>query len=549
MADIEILARTRNISLGKYTLIVVNIKFGSQEIRKRFIITFYVHNVYYAETTWNMSNVWSAINCDYENHTVCFDSIHYNAEKSAELNRYFWFVKEWQLVSSEICETLVVGQIKKTGAILDIHKIAISLSLAQFFGFWIFQDVVLELVNNSVRLAPPNYRTIHVFEAKDPVRAVENYYHYALPVYMTSFSFLSCHEVGRESFSFKMLFTSFHELVWISLALSVLAVAVLVRQLGETNFSGEMLIGIGIILENSVLLDHEVRYRQVRKHHIRIIILPLVLLLGTMTTNVYKSSFTKELIVPNNPISPWRTVLDIVTFRFYIPIESIITSDNILRFEPAGILEYMFYVVLESVLDFRSNCSERASSLELGYCKVAALLHDSLKLITPKMLSVNSTQLQPVRFNRIDDFIRKLSICNQTAYLDVTENVDKVLPFLNDNADGRLYMKGEDGFLKSGYGWAIQPVRNSFVWTRLKVMMSSGMYSYWDAWYKRVKPVKTFQNFANWTYPRVDPVTRLKFNSKISAGFFVYGICIGVVLLVGCLEVMCDKLHFPAMIK
>ncbi|OXA36884.1 hypothetical protein Fcan01_28328 [Folsomia candida] len=241
-----------------------------------------------------------------------------------------------------------------------------------------------------------------------------------------------------------MLFTSFHELVWISLALSVLAVAVLVRQLGETNFSGEMLI-------------------------------------GTMTTNVYKSSFTKELIVPNNPISPWRTVLDIVTFRFYIPIESIITSDNILRFEPAGILEYMFYVVLESVLDFRSNCSERASSLELGYCKVAALLHDSLKLITPKMLSVNSTQLQPVRFNRIDDFIRKLSICNQTAYLDVTENVDKVLPFLNDNADGRLYMKGEDGFLKSGYGWAIQPVRNSFVWTRLKVMMSSGMYSYWDA--------------------------------------------------------------------
>lgn len=139
--------------------------------------------------------------------------------------------------------------------------------------------------------------------------------------------------------------------------------------------------------------------------------------------------------------------------------------------------------------------------------------------------------LKPIQYSETVRLVEKLSTCGKIEFLDTTENIASLLPFLNDNQDKIKYLSGIEPFFKVARGWKIYPVRENYVEKRLHIMLSSGIYGHWETWFRLLKSPKLFHHYANWTRPRYNAVSQLDNNSKIVTGFYVCGICLGGCLL------------------
>ncbi|OXA49197.1 hypothetical protein Fcan01_15499 [Folsomia candida] len=113
-----------------------------------------------------------------------------------------------------------------------------------------------------------------------------------------------------------------------------------------------------------------------------------------------------------------------------------------------------------------------------------------------------------------------ISKCHdKLVYMDTTEHILELLDYLNDNRDGIVFMKGsDDEFLLTYFGIQIDPYqRNNYVLDRLKVLISSGIYNWWEAWFRKNKKRKLFPHYANWTGPNFDALERRDFFEKFEA--------------------------------
>lgn len=131
-----------------------------------------------------------------------------------------------------------------------------------------------------------------------------------------------------------------------------------------------------------------------------------------------------------------------------------------------------------------------------------------------------------------------LSKCDKSAYMDETTNIRNIVPFLNDDVDGIVFLEGTDqDFLLTWTAIQIGPTpRGNFVLKRVKYLTSSGIYQWWEAWFARTRPKKLFPYYANWTRPRIGALTKLDFVSKFVNALRVWGICCGICGVVGIIE-------------
>lgn len=146
-----------------------------------------------------------------------------------------------------------------------------------------------------------------------------------------------------------------------------------------------------------------------------------------------------------------------------------------------------------------------------------------------RTLILSETPIKPIQDNETDRLVKKLSTCGKIAFIDTTENIAAILPFLNDNPDHIKYLTGVEPFFKASRGWLIYPVRGNYAERRLQIMVSSGIYGHWENWYRLLKTRRLFHIYANWTFPKFDAVSQLNHNSKVVTGFYISGI-----FLVGC---------------
>lgn len=72
-------------------------------------------------------------------------------------------------------------------------------------------------------------------------------------------------------------------------------------------------------------------------------------------------------------------------------------------------------------------------------------------------------------------------------------------------------------------------------------MISSGIYSHLEAWFRSGKPNKLFHYYANWTRPKFTRVSQLDSSSKIMAGFYICGVCMGSSLVCFAVEIIITK--------
>ncbi|OXA60700.1 hypothetical protein Fcan01_04700 [Folsomia candida] len=509
-------------------LVSVTIHQGVAElVHDAGIIPLHCHNRYHAG---NISSPFFTIHCD--QHT-CFTQLTNFTESITQLNKYFWEVEAWRNSDGSDRSNAVVEGIKKkyfsqSDQSVDMRKIALLTNFDEFLGFWIFEDIIF-LIGKSKEIHKPN-NYLYVFGARQELKFGSGYHHSVIQIETKSFSFLSCHQVGHHISTLSQLFTPFHLIVWILLGCSVLIVALiaLLASYHCKNFHFVLFI-IGILLENSVLSHYDKLRVSVKQHGVQIFIGVVVLLYGTLLTNWYKTSFTKEMILPTVYTKPWKSIVDLKNFTFYIPLDTFTTREEMESIDAMGRTDVFFYVKLLKRLSISAVCDEAGLPQVLdGHCKMTKLLLKSVHFIKGKAVS---DLLKPLRYRDPLHLVENLSFCDKTAYLDNSDNVASVLPYLNDNFDGKVFMKGEDGFMPTFHGWQSIPVHNSFPWKRLKVMISSGIYAHWDSWFKRMKSARLFMHYADWTHLRNRKLKILQFNSKIATSFYVFGICVGMCVI------------------
>lgn len=122
----------------------------------------------------------------------------------------------------------------------------------------------------------------------------------------------SCHKV-KSVFDIALALSSPFDIVsWAYLGTSFAIVIVILTALHRKVVSDDVLILVGISLENSVLSSRTIYEAIIRTERHRMIGLYVIisiwtLLIGTILTNWYKTWFTMEMIIPMKYQSPWET--------------------------------------------------------------------------------------------------------------------------------------------------------------------------------------------------------------------------------------------------
>lgn len=259
-----------------------------------------------------------------------------------------------------------------------------------------------------------------------------------------------------------------------------------------------------------------------------------------------------EMIAPMEPTSPWKHVWDIQDFVMFFTLED--TDSNLEAFgcgDAALIDMESFSSGLNTAATYDGNFTkfqlfrDVANHIMNGY-PLNIILSDLfcrstwIKDITNFPLPTEIPFLKVLLYRFPWQFINNLSTCDKRAYFDTTENIDAILPYIND-VSGTTFIKGEEnGFLTTYRGFEMKGVQNNYFFSKLRALISSGLYFYWKTWFKNTKHkgVKLFQYYGNWTGPSsVSVVQKPNFSSKIVMTFYLYGILSIVCLVVFVTEV------------
>ncbi|OXA41326.1 hypothetical protein Fcan01_24065 [Folsomia candida] len=83
----------------------------------------------------------------------------------------------------------------------------------------------------------------------------------------------------------------------------------------------------------------------------------------------------------------------------------------------------------------------------------------------------------------------------------------------------------------------IEPTpRQNYVLKRVKSLIVSGIFGWWQDWFSRTRPKKLFPYYANWTKPKVERLDKLDFGARFVTIFRIWAICCTLCGAVGFVE-------------
>ncbi|OXA49369.1 hypothetical protein Fcan01_15502 [Folsomia candida] len=525
------------------------------------------HNMYHVEKPpvglETRSVDWYTIDCFPP--SDCFYQLGVVGKNVSKLNKYFWDSKT--RFSTDIASIrYLTGNFDHSRNY--IRGVANLTNLIGFQAFWILQDVlVYDFTSVIPRYHVPRIKRLGTWSFKG----------FSFLLYdVQKYSFVSCYKTRSKFDVGYALISPFDVASW-TYALTFLIIMVLVLTVIHNKpVSDDVLLMVGISLENSVLLSRKIYEATFRcdKHYLiglYTIVAIWIIFVGTILTNWYKTWFTMEMIIPTIYHSPWTSVMDVEGVHILMPFFLLDAQGRDMP-PKSDYLRYQnfYYEIFLQCGDIERQFTEYKRLA--GYRKIAKSLFELLghhlgqrynsklrkegilpALASNKNLPYNKSVLQdfpiqPVEYNRGDSYgvVKTLSSCGKVALMETKENIIKMTKylqcskcFLNDNDKRIRFVSGDgDSFFSSFPGWTILSVRDSYVEKRLKVMISSGIWSHWEFLYKLWKPEKLRDHFANWTNPRVERVSKLDFSSKVITGFYVWGICLIMCVLILSAEVL-----------
>ncbi|OXA49531.1 hypothetical protein Fcan01_15456 [Folsomia candida] len=351
-------------------------------------------------------------------------------------------------------------------------------------------------------------------------------------------SFIACYGVEHEK-SYELFTKPFDKVVWILISLVITVFMAMSNFLSGPSNVDMVIVSFSILLEVSLSsLITKVIPRKMRA------LFWFWILTCVTIICMYKDVFTAEVIKPyrRNPV--WSHIYDLegLGFKFLLPLKAHIDYENAYGQgrQAESIVSIEFAWKFQEAALYEGNLTRLA-----GYRRIGRALLGGRDLVYSKTHFSKGSQSgrriwQELHHKWGADLYSNLSRCTRKfAYVDYTENIDAMLPFLNDNGDGIVFMKGaDDGFLSTSVGFQVDSThRKNFVYGRLKGLISSGIYHWWEKWFKKSRPRKLFMYYANWTKPIVNELERRDFRTKFLTTCKIWGYCCVACGLVCMLEI------------
>ncbi|OXA36974.1 hypothetical protein Fcan01_28257 [Folsomia candida] len=506
--------------LGVIELILVDINQNHSSL-----LQYKYHNIYYnlsiplinelrehiriPTIEMEQSEAWYHVECSQRD---CFDSFSQLGKKLSLRGKYFWTVEQLTFENiAKLSDSLDQIADKSKPNTRHVYKnLADAISFHKFLSFVILQDVL-----------------IYGFIGKRPYHIFEDMWRlsmfptggYAFVIHdVKTYSFVSCFGARLNSTMLDALSSPFDNTSWAYMGISFITVVLVFTSILTRCSSNAILLVIGISLENSVSLSaFEAKFRQKAYSMVGVNTLYAIwtIMVGTVFTNWYKTLFTMEMIIPTVYKSPWTGLLEVEGIRILLPF----TFFGGVNFELYnGNYLYGYLIFYYQLLQFSHHI--RFNGKQTNDKKIATKL---FKWLQPHFGVDDNMNDLTFEMGRLEQplVIKSLQTCGKVALMDTKENIAEITNFLNDYHQTAMYVKvdGESFFTERRpdvRGWGMPPIRSDYVEKRLKRLISAGIVTHLKAMYKMWRPPKLLGYYANWTGPRVKPVSRLDFSSKVT---------------------------------
>ncbi|OXA60879.1 hypothetical protein Fcan01_04862 [Folsomia candida] len=531
--------------------------FAQPGLKIKTKMQFYHLNLYYRQgaalptliptSVLTKFELFSQIRCDLKFKMECYQSIEDATDKvTTAFNKFSWVYVMWlddYHLSYIFSETFAemqkkYFQYKQSQDWIEIAKQ--SESLDDFISYTIFS----ESLNNITFPMKVYDKNTHIFFGKGRMRYCAGN-HQIVFIGSQSYSFLSCYGIRKEN-SYKIFTDPFDKYTWICIFIVILVFSsisgLIIWRIRACDYNGLLhfdvsIVTVAVILEISLTSN----IKKVVPVQIEYVFW-LWIFCSMILTSFYKNTFTVEVILPYKRSPSWAHIYDLQDqgFQLFLPVKPDVEQfyDWYANGTPIDtFFSFEFSADTIAAADYKGDFPRL-----LGYKRFAdALLASDPE--TGRGASSGGKNMKRIwrdlHYKWPSHIYPNLSRCeDKLAYIDEKENIKNIIPFLNDNVDGTVFMEGtDDDFLLTHYAIQIdQTPRRNFVLNRAKFLMVSGIYNWWEKWFIRTRPKKLFPYYANWTWPNIGALERLDFGSKFATTLRIWGVCCAICCVVRIME-------------
>ncbi|OXA49601.1 hypothetical protein Fcan01_15466 [Folsomia candida] len=481
---------------------------------------------------------FTEISCSGENLSTYYSALNKNADLvSATFNKYFWTFGYWMDdIQFEYKYSLDFRKMQ--------HKYFFATKYPDWFSVaddskgledFIAYTILSETLYNLSILESIFVNDKYLYFGSATFRYLPGN-HQIILVGRKSCSFISCYGIQHEM-SYELYTQPFHRGVWISIFLVILSI---IGMTWATNwlFENETEEPTGtqvrtsavdiVIVSFSILLEISLSTAIDKLNGKLSALFWLWIVSCVVISNMCKDVFTSEVIKPFHRNPSWSHIYDLdeLEFKFLLPLKSVPEYEQWYSNGTRGatVLSIEFAGKLHEASVYAGNLTRLS-----GYRRVSSgMLRGDPAYHNTRFAKKSKRIWQEVHYKWPHDLYTNLSKCSQKfAYVDYTENIVEILPFLNDNDDGIFFLKGaDDNFLSYRVGFQVDSThRKNFVSRRLKGLISSGIYYRWEKYFKKTRPKKLFMYYANWTRPILHELERRDFGEKFNTIWQIWGYC------------------------
>ncbi|OXA49714.1 hypothetical protein Fcan01_15832 [Folsomia candida] len=247
----------------------------------------------------------------------------------------------------------------------------------------------------------------------------------------SSYNFLSCHNVKRRQFAIYSF--PFDSTTWILIGFSLPVIFLATKENSKTDLLFDLIVLAGNLIEIS--------NSQRKQRPINLFLLWVWIFCAMVLTTWYKTLFTSDAIQPFETYADWKSALDLIGFQILTPLEDSDTAEEEYKLGNP----YAYRAPLLNVLTSGLKSLKKFKEVE--------------NYIYEQWKPYSGESFGYLHYKYWEHFINNVTN-EKMAYVDTSENIDNLLPFINEKGKhfNAKFLKGEHlypDFLESFQHWRL----------------------------------------------------------------------------------------------
>ncbi|OXA53879.1 hypothetical protein Fcan01_11253 [Folsomia candida] len=421
---------------------------------------------------------------------------------------------------------------------VGLHQLPAVLALANFsFPQWV-SYLLIEGVIQTTNVSSPQVSypvhplTLPQLESQDLVNPPSDAS--LIIIRKNEHNFLTCHGT-RSMIKYALYLTPFDAWIW-TISLVTLITSSLVIYLLQCDDQNDTVTSLVIQLLAIFLEQSSEPGTFLRTGISKKIIFMLWCIVCIVLGTGHRAIFTTDMITPPEITLPYAQFRDLYEHNF--TFAGAVSPDGEAHWIKHG--EILDFVQSDVIVEFEF----------LKKSGIQELVNLSRRILSKSGRNNRYTYFRAVSFTDPVHFKNLLARCDgRIAYIDLRERIDRILPYLNE-AMSKVgsevkFGKGGAALWTSYTGWTwLRGAREGQsrlaegLRDRLQILISAGIYSFWENLFDRFKGRELFDRFDDVVQKKSSREVGLTMGANVQSAFILWAVCSGFSGLVWIWEIV-----------